>query len=721
MLQLVRDSLSVAADGPARAGLIRPDLRTVPATGSGVFASLASRPALRAPVPVDTCCRSGDRSPTLPDVRCRAGGRSGRTRLRHDWMSRRKRLPDGRRLGSPRSRGNTPHDSTAPARAASSSSPRWRPISARSTRRRCSPPTRRRSWPTASTTATREARDHMVRANLRLVVNIARGYTGKGLGLQDLIEEGNLGLLRAVEGFDPTMNTRFSTYASYWIKQSIKRALVNTAKTIRIPAYMVELLAKWRRATDQAAPTSSAARRRTKKSPSVLGLPKKKLPIIKKAIRIYNSAPQTDQAETGWSLGEMLMDERHQDARRRDGRDRRPASTSWTCCDKMDKREATVLRMRFGLDDEEPKTLKEIGESPRPDPRARPPDRERSAGQAEREPVGGLANRPTTTHGPGFVQLATLPAFSFFDCPCPSRTRTPRHGLCITPGGAPAIASIATPGGDPVLDRPTVSRMYHHVKKLMYTVRVGEPDPRFGNMLLEQFGGANGELAAAMQYSIQGINCDDPALQGPADGHRHRGAEPPGGRRHAGPDAPEADEDRSRDAAEADPLIAIAGGGGVNLYNSMGNPWTADYLKITGELDVDLRSNIAAEARAKIVYERLINFCDDAGTKDALQFLMTREITHMKAFMRGAGEPGQAAALDRRDPADAGHRRPVLQRLDRHGDDGEVDADGPWNTGKGIEVVECPGIPGLSGAQGDPKVGSDDIGFGRQAGTRTRN
>src|SRR5437016_9727479 len=96
-----------------------------------------------------------------------------------------------------------------------------------------------------------EARDRMVRANLRLVVNIARNYIGKGLGLQDLMEEGNLGLLRAVEGFDPSMNTRFSTYASYWIKQSIKRALVNTAKTIRIPAYMVELLATWRRATSQ--------------------------------------------------------------------------------------------------------------------------------------------------------------------------------------------------------------------------------------------------------------------------------------------------------------------------------------------------------------------------------------------------------------------------------------------------------------------------------------
>ncbi|MFM8803053.1 MAG: RNA polymerase sigma factor RpoD/SigA, partial [Planctomycetia bacterium] len=94
-----------------------------------------------------------------------------------------------------------------------------------------------------------QARDHMIRANLRLVVNIARGYGNRGLPLPDLIEEGNLGLLRAVEGFDPTMGTRFSTYASYWIKQSIKRALINSGKTIRIPAYMVELLSKWRRAT----------------------------------------------------------------------------------------------------------------------------------------------------------------------------------------------------------------------------------------------------------------------------------------------------------------------------------------------------------------------------------------------------------------------------------------------------------------------------------------
>ncbi len=205
-----------------------------------------------------------------------------------------------------------------------------------------------------------QARDRMVRANLRLVVNIARGYSGKGLGLQDLIEEGNLGLLRAVEGFDPAMGTRFSTYASYWIKQSIKRALINTGKTIRIPAYMVELLSKWRRATTRL--TEELGRSPTPEEIGrVLGLPKKKLPIIKKAIKIYNATPQTDQTEAGWTLGDMVMDEnqlspdehlvesdslRHVLAMLKD----------------MDEREATVLKLRFGLGGVEPRTLKEIGE-----------------------------------------------------------------------------------------------------------------------------------------------------------------------------------------------------------------------------------------------------------------------------------------------------------------------------------------------------------------------
>lgn len=205
-----------------------------------------------------------------------------------------------------------------------------------------------------------EARDRMVRSNLRLVVNIARNYTGKGLALQDLIEEGNLGVLRAVEGFDPTMNTRFSTYASYWIKQSIKRALVNTAKTIRIPAYMVELLTKWRRATAKL--TDELGRTPTQEEVAkYMELPKKKLSIIKKAIRVYSAPAQADQSDSGWSLDEMLED----------GNTKSPEtelveSDSLThvmeLLEKMDQREATVLRMRFGVDDEQPRTLKEIGE-----------------------------------------------------------------------------------------------------------------------------------------------------------------------------------------------------------------------------------------------------------------------------------------------------------------------------------------------------------------------
>ncbi len=205
-----------------------------------------------------------------------------------------------------------------------------------------------------------QARDRMVRANLRLVVNIARGYTGKGLGLQDLIEEGNLGLLRAVEGFDPDVGTRFSTYASYWIKQSIKRALINSAKTIRIPAYMVELLSKWRRATVRL--TEELRRNPTPEEVArLLGLPKRKLPIIKKAIQIYNATPQTDHAESGWSLGEMVMDERM----------RTPADELLesdvlrhvrSMMHELDERASSVLRMRFGLEGTEPHTLKEIGE-----------------------------------------------------------------------------------------------------------------------------------------------------------------------------------------------------------------------------------------------------------------------------------------------------------------------------------------------------------------------
>jgi RNA polymerase primary sigma factor len=207
----------------------------------------------------------------------------------------------------------------------------------------------------------KEARDRMVRANLRLVVNIARAYTGKGLPLQDLIEEGNLGLLRAVEGFDAGMNTRFSTYASYWIKQSIKRALINSAKTIRIPAYMVELLSKWRRATSQL--EDELGRPPTQEEVAKwLGLPKKKLSIVKMAIQLYNTTPQTEEDEGGWSMGDMVADSRIKGPED-ELLDHDNLKHVYRMLDDMDPREATILRMRFGIDDAEPKTLKEIGET----------------------------------------------------------------------------------------------------------------------------------------------------------------------------------------------------------------------------------------------------------------------------------------------------------------------------------------------------------------------
>jgi RNA polymerase primary sigma factor len=205
-----------------------------------------------------------------------------------------------------------------------------------------------------------EARDQLVRANLRLVVNIARKYIANGVGLQDLIEEGNLGLLRAVEGFDATMNTRFSTYGSYWIKQSMRRAVVNTAKTIRIPAYMVELLTKWRRATAKLQeeldrpPTQEEVARS-------MNLSVKKLSMIRRALRSNNAIPQSDQDETGRSLDEQVIDTHNKapEAAMTRVEDLRQVRDLLA---KLDKREATVLRLRFGLDGEEPKTLKEVGE-----------------------------------------------------------------------------------------------------------------------------------------------------------------------------------------------------------------------------------------------------------------------------------------------------------------------------------------------------------------------
>lgn len=252
--------------------------------------------------------------------------------------------------------------------------------------------------------------------------------------------------------------------------------------------------------------------------------------------------------------------------------------------------------------------------------------------------------------------------------------------------------------------------MYHHVKELMYTVRVDVPDPRFGTMLLEQFGGANGELAAAMQYSVQGINCEDPERK---DLLMDIGTEELSHlevigvltRMHLKPTK------HKRNAAEADPLIAVIGGGGVALRNSAGNPWTADYLKVTGELDVDLRSDIAAEARAKITYERLMEFTDDRGTLDALQFLMTREITHMKAFTLALESMGKPIFSIGKLPPTPGVVDQYFNDSTGIGDRGEPDVRGPWNQGGSWEYVEAPAFQKFM----SPDTGERQAGNGKHA------
>lgn len=208
----------------------------------------------------------------------------------------------------------------------------------------------------------REAREHMVRANLRLVVNIARNYLGKGLSLEDLIEEGNLGLLRAVEGFDPALKTRFSTYASFWIKQSIRRAVMNNGKPIRLPAYMVSLLSKWRRASNVL--TERLGRPPTPEEVGkALRLSKKKVGIVAQAIEVNNLTPHHEgSGDESSILDDVLTDDRSPSADEilieADALERILGRL-----ETLDRRESSVIRMRFGLEPYAPMTLREVGET----------------------------------------------------------------------------------------------------------------------------------------------------------------------------------------------------------------------------------------------------------------------------------------------------------------------------------------------------------------------
>lgn len=276
--------------------------------------------------------------------------------------------------------------------------------------------------------------------------------------------------------------------------------------------------------------------------------------------------------------------------------------------------------------------------------------------------------------------------------------------------------------------------MFHHVKELQFNARVSEPDPRFARLLLEQFGGGNGELKAAMQYFVQAYAARRPhpekydmlmdiateelshleivgatitMLLDGVSGELKDAAEKEGIMSMLNGDAPK--EERIHEAL-FNPQFAVLTGGGPDLKDSNGVPWTAAYVNANGDMTVDLRSNIAAESRAKIVYEYLMKFTDDPFVKETLGFLMTREIAHFKMFQ---------AALDTIQP---NFPPGVLQGDPRYVNayfnmSNGVEVRGPWNEGETTigggeqwkyvqdpvtEVIETNGLLGMTAEAGAP-------------------
>lgn len=240
--------------------------------------------------------------------------------------------------------------------------------------------------------------------------------------------------------------------------------------------------------------------------------------------------------------------------------------------------------------------------------------------------------------------------------------------------------------------------MFSHNKRLQYTVRVSESNPGLANLLLEQFGGPQGELAAACRYFTQALGEDDPGRKdmlmdisteelshleviGTIVAMLNKGSK---AKLAEGIDS-EAELYRSISGAGNDSHVTqVLYGGGPPLINSAGVPWTAAYIDTIGEPTADLRSNIAAEARAKIVYERLINLTDDPGVKDALGFLMTREIAHQKSFEKAL------YSISPNFPPGKLPGKPEFTSVYFNMSQGGGDTTGSWNDGDRWERVSNP-------------------------------
>jgi RNA polymerase primary sigma factor len=239
-----------------------------------------------------------------------------------------------------------------------------------------------------------EARDLLVRSNLRLVVHVARGYRSRGVPLADLVAEGNLGLLRAVEAFDPAMNTPFAAYASFWIRQSIRRALVRMARSVRLPAHAARLLAAWRR-------TAARLCRELGRPPTdaevahSLRLPRRKAALVQRAMRVDSGQPRTGSDEEWCTLDAVIADGSGS-APGDDLEQREEVRRALEEVGRLPPRQAAVLRLRFGLGGGEPLNLRQIGEQ-------LGLTRERVR-QIEHEALGELARRragdPTATVSP---------------------------------------------------------------------------------------------------------------------------------------------------------------------------------------------------------------------------------------------------------------------------------------------------------------------------------